>query len=47
VALATVGGAAVLLGRALLAKVRLSIVSYVGAAVCAILAIITIIAALT
>jgi len=47
VALAAVGGAAVLLGKALLARVRLSIVSYVGAAVCAVLAVITVIAALT
>jgi putative Ca2+/H+ antiporter (TMEM165/GDT1 family) len=46
-ALAAVGGAAVLLGKALLAKVRLSIVSYVGATVCAVLAVITVIAALT
>jgi Ca2+/H+ antiporter, TMEM165/GDT1 family len=46
-ALAAVGGAAVLLGKALLARVRLSIVSYVGAAVCAVLAVLTVIAALT
>jgi putative Ca2+/H+ antiporter (TMEM165/GDT1 family) len=40
-ALAAVSGVAVLLGRWLLKRVRLSIVRYVAAAVCAILAVIT------
>ena len=39
------GAAVVLLGRVLLRKVRLSVVRYVGAAVCAILAVITVVAA--
>jgi putative Ca2+/H+ antiporter (TMEM165/GDT1 family) len=45
-ALATVSGAAVLLGRVLLRRVRLSIVRYVGAAVCAILAVVTLLSLL-
>ena len=44
-ALACVSGAAVLLGRLLLRKVRLSIVRYVAAAVCALLAVITLVGA--
>ncbi len=44
-ALALVSGAAVLLGRVLLRKVRLSVVRYVGAGVCAILSAVTIVAA--
>jgi putative Ca2+/H+ antiporter (TMEM165/GDT1 family) len=44
-ALATVSGAAVVLGRVLLRRVRLSMVRYVGAAVCAVLSVITLIAA--
>jgi Ca2+/H+ antiporter, TMEM165/GDT1 family len=43
--LAVVSGAAVLLGRVLLRRVKLSIVRYVGGAVCAILALLTLIAA--
>jgi putative Ca2+/H+ antiporter (TMEM165/GDT1 family) len=46
-ALATVSGAAVLLGRWLLRRVRLAVVRYLGSAVCAILAIVTLITALT
>ena len=45
VALALVSGTAVVLGRVLLRKVRLSVVRYVGAGVCAILSVITIVAA--
>jgi putative Ca2+/H+ antiporter (TMEM165/GDT1 family) len=45
-ALATVSGAAVLLGRWLLRRVRLSIVRYVAAGVCAVLAVITLIGAI-
>lgn len=45
--LAVVSGAAVLLGRVLLRRVKLSIVRYVGGAVCAILAVVTLIAALS
>jgi putative Ca2+/H+ antiporter (TMEM165/GDT1 family) len=41
--LAAVSGAAVLLGRALLARVRLSIVRYVAAGVCAALAVVTLV----
>jgi putative Ca2+/H+ antiporter (TMEM165/GDT1 family) len=41
VALAGVAGAAVLLGRWLLKRVRLTVIRYVGAAVCAILATLT------
>ena len=36
-----VSGAAVVLGRVLLRRVRLSVVRYVGATVCAVLAVIT------
>lgn len=42
VGLATVSGAAVLLGRTLLKRVRLSIIRYVGAGVCAVLAAVTV-----
>lgn len=45
--LSLVAGAGVLLGRVLLRHVRLAIVRYVGAAVCAILAILTVITALS
>jgi putative Ca2+/H+ antiporter (TMEM165/GDT1 family) len=45
-ALVAVSGAAVLLGRWLLRHVRLAVVRYVGAAVCAALAVITVIEAL-
>jgi putative Ca2+/H+ antiporter (TMEM165/GDT1 family) len=45
-ALAAVSGAAVLLGRWLITRVRLSLVRYVGATVCAVLAVITVIGAL-
>jgi Ca2+/H+ antiporter, TMEM165/GDT1 family len=45
--LATVSGAAVLLGRALLRRVRLSVIRFVGAGVCAVLAAFTAAAALT
>jgi putative Ca2+/H+ antiporter (TMEM165/GDT1 family) len=44
-ALAMVSGAAVVLGRVLLRRLRLSVVRYVGATVCAVLAVITLIAA--
>jgi Ca2+/H+ antiporter, TMEM165/GDT1 family len=44
-ALALVSGTAVLLGRVLLRKVRLSVVRYLGATVCALLSVITLIAA--
>jgi len=47
VALATVSGTAVLLGRWLQKHVRLSIVRYVGAVVCAVLAVLTVITAVT
>ncbi|MEV6968077.1 TMEM165/GDT1 family protein [Hamadaea sp. NPDC051192] len=43
VALATVAGAAVLLGRWLLKRVRLSVIRYVGASICAILATLTVV----
>ncbi|WP_173077759.1 TMEM165/GDT1 family protein [Phytohabitans rumicis] len=43
VALVTVSGAAVLLGRWLLRHVRLAVVRYVAAAVCALLAVVTVI----
>ena len=46
-ALAAVSGAAVLLGRWLLKRVRLSLVRYVAAGVCAVLAAVTLISALT
>jgi putative Ca2+/H+ antiporter (TMEM165/GDT1 family) len=45
-ALAAVSGAAVLLGRWLLRRVRLSIVRYVAAGVCAVLAVVTVWSAL-
>ncbi|NUR73616.1 MAG: TMEM165/GDT1 family protein [Hamadaea sp.] len=43
VALTTVAGAAVLLGRWLLKRVRLSVIRYVGAGICAILATLTVV----
>lgn len=46
-ALATVSGAAVLLGRWLLARIRLSLVRYVAAGVCGLLATLILITALT
>lgn len=46
-ALACVSGAAVLLGRVLLKRVRLSLVRYLAAGVCATLAVITLIGALS
>jgi putative Ca2+/H+ antiporter (TMEM165/GDT1 family) len=46
VGLAVVSAAAVLLGRVLLRRIRLSIVRYVGAAVCAVLAVVTTVSAL-
>jgi putative Ca2+/H+ antiporter (TMEM165/GDT1 family) len=46
-ALATVSGAAVLLGRWLLKRVRLSLVRQVAAGVCALLAVITLVGAVT
>jgi putative Ca2+/H+ antiporter (TMEM165/GDT1 family) len=45
--LAVVSGAAVLLGRVLLRHVKLSLVRYIAGTVCAILAVVTLIAALT
>jgi Ca2+/H+ antiporter, TMEM165/GDT1 family len=45
--LAVVSGAAILLGRWLMKRVKLSLVRYVGATVCAILAVITVVEALT
>jgi putative Ca2+/H+ antiporter (TMEM165/GDT1 family) len=45
--LAVVSGAAVLLGKVLMRYVSLTVVQYVGGAICGILAIITVIAALT
>ena len=45
-ALAAVSGAAVLLGRWLLKRVRLSLVRYVGATVCVVLAVVTLVGAL-
>jgi putative Ca2+/H+ antiporter (TMEM165/GDT1 family) len=47
VALITVSGAAVLLGRWLLRRVKLSVVRYAAAGVCALLATITVIGAVT
>jgi putative Ca2+/H+ antiporter (TMEM165/GDT1 family) len=47
VGLAVVSGAAVVLGRALLRRVRLSLIRFVGAAVCGVLATVTAVAALT
>ncbi|WP_117213044.1 TMEM165/GDT1 family protein [Allorhizocola rhizosphaerae] len=46
VALATVSGLAVLLGRWLLQRVRLSLIRFVGAGVCAVLAGVTLVSAL-
>jgi putative Ca2+/H+ antiporter (TMEM165/GDT1 family) len=45
--LAVVSGAAILLGRWLLKRVKLSLVRYVGAIVCATLAVVTVVEALT
>jgi putative Ca2+/H+ antiporter (TMEM165/GDT1 family) len=45
--LAVVSGLAILLGRWLMKRVKLSVVRYVGAAVCAVLAVLTVIEALT
>ncbi|MFD0820044.1 TMEM165/GDT1 family protein, partial [Micromonospora zhanjiangensis] len=45
-ALAVVSGAAVLLGRWLQRRIRLSVISYLGAAACAVLAVVTTVAAL-
>jgi putative Ca2+/H+ antiporter (TMEM165/GDT1 family) len=44
-ALAAVAGAGVLLGRALMKRIRLSVVRMIGAAVCAILSVVTLITA--
>jgi putative Ca2+/H+ antiporter (TMEM165/GDT1 family) len=44
--LITVAGAAVLLGRVLLRRVRLAIVRYIGAAVCAVLGVVTLLSTL-
>lgn len=44
IGLAAVSGAAVLLGRALLKRVRLSLVRYFAAAVCAVLCVVTLVA---
>ncbi|MFC7245427.1 TMEM165/GDT1 family protein [Catellatospora aurea] len=44
--LATVSGLAVLLGRWLLKRVKLSVIRYVGAGVCAVLAVVTLLSAL-
>ena len=44
--LAVVSGAAVLLGRLVLRHIRLSVVRYVAAGVCAVLAVITVVGAL-
>jgi putative Ca2+/H+ antiporter (TMEM165/GDT1 family) len=46
-ALAGVSGAAVLLGRAILRRIRLSVIRYVAAGVCAVLAVATLVSALT
>ena len=46
VGLCVVSGAAVLLGRALLKRVRPSVVSYVASAVCAVLAVVTVVTVL-
>lgn len=46
-ALATVSGAAVLLGRWLLRRVRLSVVRYLSSAICGVLAVVTAITALS
>jgi putative Ca2+/H+ antiporter (TMEM165/GDT1 family) len=45
-ALALISAAAVLLGRVLMRYVSLSLVQYVGAAVCALLAVITVVGAI-
>jgi putative Ca2+/H+ antiporter (TMEM165/GDT1 family) len=45
--LAVVSGAAILLGRWLVKRVRLSLVRYVAAVVCALLAVVTVVEALT
>jgi Ca2+/H+ antiporter, TMEM165/GDT1 family len=45
--LATVSGAAVLLGRSLLKRVRLSVIRFVGAGVCGVLAVFTLVTAFT
>jgi putative Ca2+/H+ antiporter (TMEM165/GDT1 family) len=45
-ALAAVSGAAVLLGRWLMKRIKLSLVRYVGAAVCSVLAVITVVSAI-
>lgn len=45
-ALTTISGGAILLGRVLLRYVRLSLVQYLGAAVCAVLAVFTVVEAL-
>ena len=47
VALLTVSGLAVLVGRVLLRYVKLSMVHYVGAAVCAVLAVVTVVELVT
>jgi putative Ca2+/H+ antiporter (TMEM165/GDT1 family) len=47
IGLTVVAGAGVLLGRVLLRHVRLSLVRYVGAAVCAVLAVITLVSSLS
>jgi putative Ca2+/H+ antiporter (TMEM165/GDT1 family) len=46
-ALIVVSGAAVLLGRSLLRRVRLSVIRYLGAAACAVLAVVTTVTALS
>jgi hypothetical protein len=46
IGLTAVAGAGVLLGRVLLRYVRLSVVRYIGAGVCAILGVVTVISAL-
>jgi len=45
--LATISAGAVLLGRVLMRYISLAVVQYVGAAVCSVLAVVTVIAALT
>jgi putative Ca2+/H+ antiporter (TMEM165/GDT1 family) len=45
--LAVVSGAAILLGRWLMKRVKLALVRYLGAAVCVILAVVTVVEALT
>ncbi|MFC0526149.1 TMEM165/GDT1 family protein [Phytohabitans kaempferiae] len=46
-ALAVVSGLAVLLGRWLLRRVRLSLVRYVAAAICAVLCVVTVVGVVT